>query len=271
MRVLPLARNLPIRLKLMLISMATSISVLVLAASAFSVYDHFRAQRSLVHDISALARLIADRSTAALAFDDPGLATENLASLRGITSVRAAGIFDANGSLIARYGAVDGPAIQLPPNLTRNPTASRAGICVVFEEILLEGRPVGTVYIQASLEELRSRSRQFLLSAAAILCLAGLVAYFLSSRLQRIVSGPISQLAGTARLIASGQDYSLRATSARDNDLDVLVDAFNAMLAQIEERDRALQESNERLESQVSGSNRRAGRWPRNAPSPPTA
>ena len=136
MRAFQSVRNWPIRLKLMLIIMATSIAVLLLTATAFSVYEHFRAQRSMVQDISALGRLVADRSTAALLFDDPTLATENLAALRGISSVRSAGIVNEKGSLIAHYGAEDRPAVQLPSTRDAGSYRFEGGELVVFERIL---------------------------------------------------------------------------------------------------------------------------------------
>ena len=81
---IPLLWKLPIKGKLILIIMVTSISVLLLAASAFSISEHIRARRSMVRDTSILAHLIASRSAAALLFDDPNLCQENLAALQGI-------------------------------------------------------------------------------------------------------------------------------------------------------------------------------------------
>ncbi len=77
-----------------------------------------------------------------------------------------------------------------------------------------------------------------------ILLLASVVAYALSRTLQREISQPILELAETARAISDRHDYSVRAGKHGDDELGVLTDAFNHMLAQI-------QEQNEELEKRV--------------------
>jgi signal transduction histidine kinase/CheY-like chemotaxis protein len=63
----------------------------------------------------------------------------------------------------------------------------------------------------------------------------------MSTLLRRVISEPIDALALTAHDVTSRNDYSLRAAKTSGDELGVLVDAFNAMLAQIEhaEKDRA--------------------------------
>jgi signal transduction histidine kinase len=78
--------------------------------------------------------------------------------------------------------------------------------------------------------------------------LAGLV---LSDRLQRLVSAPLAGLARTARAVTRGRDYSLRATRTGDDELGTLVDAFNDMLAQIQQRAAELQDTKAQLERTV--------------------
>ncbi|WP_005033998.1 ATP-binding protein [Holophaga foetida] len=247
----PLLWKLPIKGKLILIIMVASVSVLFLATASFWVQQRIHARQSMVRDTSMLARLMADRSTAALIFDDPKLCEENLAALRGIPSIVEGGIFDPRGGLVASYRSSDLQAVIPPANLGSTSHRFAGDSLIVFQPILTEGTHLGTVYLKADLGELRVVSRQYLLSAFAILCLGSLVALFLASRLQQVVSRPISMLTGTAQRVAGSQDYSMRVSKVYEDELGVLVDAFNGMLAQIQDRDRVLQESNERLESQV--------------------
>jgi PAS domain S-box-containing protein len=248
MLTIPLLWRLPIKGKLILITMATTVTVLLLAAGAFSIHEHVRARRSIVRDTSSLARLLANRSTAALLFDDPAMCAENLAALRGIPTIQGAAIFREDGRPIATYRSVGTAGIRLPSGASHR---FEGAALVVFEPILLEDRAIGTLYIRTGLDELRVMSRHYLLSALLILALGSLVALLLSSGLQKIVSGPISRLTETARRVAQDQDYSLRASRVYDDELGVLVEAFNGMLAQIQDRGLRLQAANERLESQV--------------------
>jgi light-regulated signal transduction histidine kinase (bacteriophytochrome) len=77
------------------------------------------------------------------------------------------------------------------------------------------------------------------------------VALLLSSRLQRLISGPILALADTARAVSERRDYTIRAAKRSADELGALVDAFNDMLVQIQRRDSELQEAKEVLEERV--------------------
>lgn len=74
----------------------------------------------------------------------------------------------------------------------------------------------------------------------------------LSSRLEHAITLPLLDLVSTAEAISQNKDYALRATRHTDDELAALTDAFNTMLTEIEQRDRALLEANETLEARVA-------------------
>ncbi|HMM33227.1 MAG TPA: ATP-binding protein [Thermoanaerobaculia bacterium] len=223
-----------IRARLMLIGMATSLGSLLLAAAAFVLVDRYRDRRGLVEDVSTMARLVADRSTAALAFDDPALAAENLSALRIKPAVTAACIYAADGSVFAEYRSPRAPGYRFPA-AEREPTYRfEAGHLALFEPILLDGTRIGTVHVRASLRELAVLRREYLLSAAAIVAFASLLAFALSTRLQHLVSGPLARLTQTAQRIATQKDYSVRAPEDGEGELASLARTFNEMVAVVE-------------------------------------
>jgi len=72
---------------------------------------------------------------------------------------------------------------------------------------------------------------------------AAAVSFFLSARLQRVISGPVLKLAETAHVVSREKDYSVRAQKHADDEVGVLIESFNDMLAQIQKRDAELQEA----------------------------
>ena len=78
-----------------------------------------------------------------------------------------------------------------------------------------------------------------------MIALATLLAYLVSRWQQSQISLPILALAETARAVSDRHDYTVRAASADTLEIDVLTDAFNHMLTQI-------QESEARLRAQMS-------------------
>jgi PAS domain S-box-containing protein len=218
----------------MLIGMATSFSSLLLAAFAFVLVDRHRDRQGLVQDVSTMARLVADRSTAALTFDDPGLAAENLAALRIKPTVTAACIYAADGSVFAEYRSPRGTQYRFPGAEDEPVHRFEDGHLSLFEPVVLDGTRIGTVHVRASLRELAVLRREYLLSAAAIVAFASLVAFVLSTRLQRLVSAPLARLTQTAQRIATQKDYSVRAPAEGEGEIASLARTFNEMVGVVE-------------------------------------
>src|SRR5207244_5396302 len=97
------------------------------------------------------------------------------------------------------------------------------------------------VQVRASLAPAYAHLRLEIATIGAILIIAALFAFGLSSQLHKFISEPILSLANTANEISRRKDYSIRSRTENEDELRVLVDAFNEMLAQIERRERELQ------------------------------
>ncbi len=81
----------------------------------------------------------------------------------------------------------------------------------MFHNISLDKAQIGTIYLESDLQEMDARIREYLMVVSVILVASLFLAFFLSSRLQRVISGPILQLAETARLVSTKKNYSIRA------------------------------------------------------------
>src|SRR5439155_1327362 len=69
-----------------------------------------------------------------------------------------------------------------------------------------------------------------------VMAVCCLVAYGISSVLQKTISQPILALADTAKAISERKDYTVSAPKVGEDELGLLTDAFNQMLYQIHER-----------------------------------
>lgn len=96
-----LIRDLSIRNKLLSILIFSSGSGLVLAAFILLVFEVTEFKQNVLDDLSAMAEIVGNRSSAALLFDDPELAKENLKALTQLPIFHAACIYDKNGKVIA--------------------------------------------------------------------------------------------------------------------------------------------------------------------------
>lgn len=71
-----------------------------------------------------------------------------------------------------------------------------------------------------------------------------LLALRLSLGLQRAVSEPLLAITRVARRIVVRRDYSVRVAAVSDGEMDLVITAFNRMLDEVQERTRALEQSN---------------------------
>ncbi len=241
--------NLPIRLKLMLIPLVTTGAALLLAGAALIYFDRIRFKAEMAGDLETLADVVAGNSTAALSFRDQADATEVLDALRPRKSIVAAAFYDIDGRLFVRYGPLGGARFPTRPG--QEAARFEEDALVVFRPVVLRGERVGTVYLRSNLDALTRRLEAQAVTVGTVFLASGLLALLLSSGLQRLISRPILDLAGTARAVSERKDYSIRARKSSADELGQLVDAFNEMLVQIQERDSELLRSKEDLEERV--------------------
>jgi len=229
-------------------------AVLLIAALAFFSYDLFTFRQNLIRNLDAEAQIIGDNTVSALTFNDQQSAIVTLASLKRTPDVLGAVLTANDGTVFARYGAPNQGEVELHRLAAgESRLVSSSGTHVlVAHRILLQDKSVGVVYISARLMEVGKRARQYLLIAFAILLFCMAAAVVISSTSRRLIAQPIISLADTALLVSRNQDYAVRADiPAGSREIAVLVDAFNTMLTQIQERDAALSHARDELEARV--------------------
>ncbi len=235
--------TLNIKTKLVLIILSTSIIGLILAGTGFIVYERLRVKEEMARDLTSLARIIANRSTVALSFNDANVARTTLMALSVKNAVVAACIYDSADKLFADYKNGE----NCPEHQPNGKETADRHYSHVLEPIAVNGEIIGHVFIRASLQELDALWQKFLLLSALILIVASLIALLLAARLQRVVSGPLERLKKTVQTISEQKNYSLRATQESDDELGELTHAFNDMIATVEARNRELLAVNRQL------------------------
>ncbi len=231
-------RDLPIRQKLLLIAMLTTAVALVAAGSTIVFADSLLFQAFLRRDLSALARIVAENSTAALSFQDPQAAGETLASLHSRVHVVGACLYDAAGVQFAVYRR--SPGFNCPaPSQGERIRESRDAL-YVSEPVVLRGSRIGTLVFVYDLGEIDERIALYGSLVLAVLLGSGIIAFALSSRLRSLVSAPIAALVEAAMSVSETGDYGIRARKVGNDELGLLADRFNDMLTRIEQRENEL-------------------------------
>jgi signal transduction histidine kinase len=241
--------------KLTRLNLLVTGTALLLAYVAFLAYDLYTLREDLINSLTTEAGIVGANSVTPLLFDDQQAAESTLSALKHSPHIRWAEIVTADGKPFATYrqdkDANPELSVKLAAGETRQSWSKGANI-LMGSRIEFEGRELGAVYLLASSGELTRRTGQFGLLSALILSLCFAIAVLATATIRHLVTGPLTELAGTAQVVTREKDYSVRAPMpASSDELSFLVQSFNEMLEQIQARDRALEDSRNALEARV--------------------
>jgi two-component system sensor histidine kinase/response regulator len=242
--------DLSIKNKLALIIVLASSVSLVLAGGGFLANELVESRRSVEHELAVTADMIVAHCTAAVAFGDKAAATEILRALRTNEQVVAAAIYDRSGAIVAMYGGLQN--VSAPGLIGVERLHVTGDRIILLHPILLDGENLGTLRLTANMNEFRNRLRRYFTISAGVLLFSLVIAIFLSLRLQRVISRPLLSLAQIANEISEKGIYKVRARKQSNDEIGLLIDAFNRMLSEIDLRSNELRLHRDHLEEEVA-------------------
>src|SRR5690349_15972039 len=243
-------QNLSIKRKLMLITMLTSSAALILSSVSFLIYDLMSFRRQLSQDLMTQAQIIGFNSGAAMAFKDEAAATATLSALTAKEDIVAAALYSPEGKLFAHYSRANGvlPA-EVPDRPNDKGYRFEGGYLEVFHQVTMNGEPVGTLFLLSDMRQWSLRAKRYTGIIVIVVLICSSVALLLSSKLQRLISMPILHLEDTIRLVSTNRNYEVRAKRFYGDEIGRLIDGFNTMLSEIQQRDTALRRANDELQT----------------------
>ena len=245
-------KNASIKRKQMGIIMLTSTVTLLVACAAFIAHEVVTFRNVMVQNLSTLAEITGKNSAPALQSNAPGDAAATLALLQSERNIAAAWIVTKDGEPFATYHRPNTSPRPNPPRAAAEDHQFTSDSLLLRRPILLGNVVIGAVYLESDLTALYLRLWQYARIVGLVLVVATLVAFVLSTWLQRLISNPILHLARTARAVAVDKNYSVRATKHSDDEIGQLIDGFNEMLGQIQQRDAAVSAAHASLEKRVT-------------------
>ena len=172
--------------RLTVLNLLTAGVALCIAGAVLILHEYFALRDDMAGNLDTLSRVIADNSTASLAFADARAGGETLRSLRALPNINAAALYGSDGKLFAEYRRDGGGANRgLVPASLAEADLALEGQMAVSRNVTLDGRSLGTVLIRSDLRALQGRLLGYGAGLLAVLLVSQGAAYLLMSRLRR--------------------------------------------------------------------------------------
>ena len=252
--------NFSLASKLRLLVLNAVILALAIAAIAHAAGQFLSLRATASQSLVALASAVGESAIAPLRLSNRPLADDVLGALRADQTVRSATLYDAGGRLFAdvefRAGgeaAHRSPAPQLDPAAVDAASVAYQGMsrARITVPVALDGKRFGIICLDADLTPLYAESVNSLKIMLGGLLAAGVAAYLLTMRMRREICAPMSDLLQVTRDVLDDKNFAIRAQARSGGDFGKLIDGFNAMLAELERRDRNLVAYQNELEKKV--------------------
>ena len=252
--------SLPLRKKLIGIITFTSAVGLAILFLVLTVKSVLHSQSDADRFFRSMAEVIGINASPGLLFQDQASLEEALKPLRINHDVLAAQIADLSGNLHAVYLRDDIGTLQknwatfiaMPSRQKPQSMAMFASHTLLSVPIMSDKEHIGNVDVMVDLSSALREIRHDLLIALGVAGLSLLAAFFVAAKLQGTISSPVLRLAEMTKLISKNRDYSLRATTTSSDEIGQLIQGFNRMLSEIQERDSELVLHRDHLESEVA-------------------
>ncbi|MCP4218627.1 MAG: HAMP domain-containing protein, partial [bacterium] len=228
-----LIKHFSIKSKLTLIILAVTVFAVV---SGFSIvlYSNIVAfKKDMVDNTVLQAKLIGEYCVSPLDFKYSAEAEEGLEKLRAIPLVTNAVVYDLGGKVFATFNKSDKTDIPFAMSKDRQ-IMFEGSYLYVFHTITYRDRTYGTICLKTSTDALDKKILKSLLTFCILALGLIFVSFILANRLQRVISGPILELAKVSREISEKKNYSLRVKGLRTDEIGILNDEFNNMLKRIQ-------------------------------------
>ena len=240
--------NFTIKSKILIVYMSITALLLTLTFVIFAKINSSSSELNIISGLNVVAEIVAESSAASLAFSDVESANRNLRSLKSHQSVVYACIRTIENEAFSEYN-LNSEDIFVCEDYKENAELKLlSGYVDVFKPVLLEGLPIGSLQIKASLSELTDRVIKSAKLSAVIFIGLMIITAFVSRRIMKFITDPIIRLRDVSRNVTTNKDYSLRMKKTSEDEVGELIGSFNNMLEQIQNRDEALIEEKEKAE-----------------------
>ena len=246
-----LLQDLPFRHKLRVIILIISGVSVAGSCALFVAYQWFSSRDQRARRLKVTSEVVGSQLVAAVEFAQDEEAGRILRSMRADPQVVAAAVYARDGSLFAKFVRDGAEEALVPRGPEVDGTRFEGGHLVLFHPLQSDGTRAGTIHFRIDLSDLRQQVWTNIAVVGVLLLAATGAILYLSGLLGRIITEPVRRLSEVVQSVGARRDYSVRVEGGGSDELGRLIEGFNDMLRQVEERSSALAKARDELEVRV--------------------
>lgn len=225
------------------------VSCFIILGTVLSFVERDLVKEKLVTDINVIANILANRTSAALIFNDKPAASTNLKAAQYHQSIEQICLYNHTGQFFASYSP-DGQTHQCKPSaklIGMSGHEYTSEQLIVTMPVIEQGDVLGMLKIHSNLSYLQTTQANVLSILFVVLIVSLLTIYLLANHLLKRILSPLQHLHATALNITENVFSQIRATKVKDDEVGELVDVFNNMLDSLSDEHEQLQFSEQRF------------------------
>jgi len=129
-------------------------------------------------------------------------------------------LYTRDGKIFAHYSHANAPPPPLPAPPQERGYRFEASYLEVFRDVALKGEPLGTLFLQSDMRQWNLRAKRYASIFLSFVLISGFFALLVSSKLQKLISGPILHLEDTMRMVSATKSYEVRATKFYGDEIE---------------------------------------------------
>ncbi len=202
------------------------------------VYKNIGALKDdMIVNTTMQAKLIGEYCLLALDLGLKESAEKELRKLKALPIIEMAVLYGMDGKVFASYSQAKQPVI--PKYLPGDSYRFFGGDFLhLARPIMFKGEKHGAIFLQVSTRLLKEKIGDSLLTIVILIPLLVVLSYLIATRLQKLISAPITNLASVARKVSEHKRSSnIRVEKKGNDEVGELYDEFNHMLTQLHLRE----------------------------------
>ncbi len=234
------------------ISIKNKISIIIFIISIISIFvsthisqiqlkNNFKQKAQ--QELEIISNIIAENLYAPLLFNDTASAYKVLQTLHINPNIKKAIVFDKNKTKLIELSLAASHCNINNLNLNKDTIIKTDSTFVIIKNIFDKAennKLIGYLVIGRNINDYHQQLERTILTNSIIAGIILIISFFIGFQLQKIVSQPIIKLSSVVQKITKSKDFSLRIDKRSNDEIGILIDAFNEMLNTIENQNISL-------------------------------